>query len=76
MIDFIGKSHSFCDGISRRNMLRVGGLLAGGLPLTHLLGRENAPVQKPRKAVIQIWLAGGPSQLPVVSGPCFIVLPT
>jgi len=63
MLDFIGRSSSFCDGISRRNILRVGGLLAGGLPLARLMAAGEPDAKPSRKAVIQIWLAGGPSHI-------------
>lgn len=63
MLDLIGKSDSFCDGISRRNVLRIGGLLAGGLPLAQLATAGETAEKPSRKAVIQIWLAGGPSHI-------------
>lgn len=56
---------SACDGLSRRNFIRVGSLAFGGLSLAGLCARAaqggEPPVRK--KAVIQIWLAGGPSHI-------------
>jgi hypothetical protein len=62
----------FCDGVSRRNFLRIGALGMGGLALPDLLRAEAASQNdsartthfSPRpshKAVIMIFLPGGPS---------------
>jgi hypothetical protein len=63
MLTLWGKKHSFCDGISRRNFLRVGALGLGGLTLADLL-RLKAQAKEtaaPAKSVIMIHLPGGPS---------------
>ena len=55
-----------CDGITRRNFLRVGALALGGLTLPDLLrsAAQAAEQRQPRrKSVILIWLAGGPSHI-------------
>ena len=63
-----GNSKPFCDGISRRDFLRAGGLGIGGLTLADLLRlqAEAAPAV-PRKAggksVIMVVLPGGPSHI-------------
>ena len=54
----------FCDGMSRRGFLRVGGLSLGGATLPQILSAEN-PLDPSKsrlghKAVIMIFLAGGP----------------
>jgi hypothetical protein len=50
-----------CDGVSRRGFLRVGGLAMGGLTLPSLLRAEAAArTGRSNKAVITIFLAGGP----------------
>jgi hypothetical protein len=66
MLDFIGRGPRTCDGVSRRTFLKVGALAVGGLSLPGWLRRRvtAAPGSAtPRKSVILIWLAGGPSHL-------------
>tara|TARA_Y100000588_G_scaffold72233_1_gene74511 strand:+ start:160 stop:1500 length:1341 start_codon:yes stop_codon:yes gene_type:complete len=51
----------FCDGASRRDFLQVGALGLGGLALPQLLQAEAAQgVRHSHKAVIMIYLTGGP----------------
>jgi hypothetical protein len=51
----------FCDGISRREFLKVGGLALGGLSLPQLLAAEaKAGVGGSHKSIIMVFLAGGP----------------
>jgi hypothetical protein len=55
-----------CDGLSRREFLRVGGLATAGLSLPALFeGRANAASDRraKAKACIQLYMWGGPSQL-------------
>ncbi len=57
------KNH-FCDGRTRRHFLKVGALGMGGLALPQILRAEAAAGQKSSpKAVIMIFLVGGPSHL-------------
>src|SRR5262245_8579529 len=58
-------SPSRCDGVSRRDVLRVGGLTAFGLGLPTLFRmRATAQAPAPRaKSCILLWLDGGPSHL-------------
>jgi len=52
-------SGSFCDGLSRRSFLRIGGL--GGLSLPGLLRAESEQgLGKSNKALILVYLPGGP----------------
>lgn len=52
----------FCDGVSRRNFLKIGALGLGGLALPQLLKAESASgIRRSHKAVIMIFLPGGPS---------------
>src|SRR5881392_1402141 len=52
----------FCDGVSRRNFLKIGALGLGGLALPQLLQAESAAgIRRSHKAVIMIFLPGGPS---------------
>ncbi|MGV3772516.1 MAG: DUF1501 domain-containing protein [Verrucomicrobiales bacterium] len=61
MLTIQGGASRFCDGISRRNFLKVGALGMGGLALPQLLQAESASGRKNRdKSVIMIYLPGGP----------------
>jgi hypothetical protein len=64
MLNFLGlknRTQRFCDGMSRRAFLRVGALGLGGLTLPDLLRLEaQAGVGRSHKAVIMIYLCGGP----------------
>jgi hypothetical protein len=56
-----GKS-GYCDGVSRRNFLKIGALGLGGLALPQLLQAEAASgLKRSHKAIIMIFLPGGPS---------------
>ena len=51
----------FCDGVSRRNFLKIGALGLGGLALPQLLQAEaRSGIRNSHKAVIMIYLPGGP----------------
>ncbi len=51
----------FCDGVSRRDFLMVGGSIAGGLTLSSLLRAESLQgVGRSQKSLINIFLPGGP----------------
>jgi hypothetical protein len=53
--------NGFCDGISRRDFLKIGGLALGGLSLLDVLSLEaKAGIRKNHKAVIMVFLPGGP----------------
>jgi hypothetical protein len=63
---FNGRSEEFCDGISRRSFLRVGGLTLGGLALSDLLrlkAQGAVAGGKRARSVIMICLGGGPSHV-------------
>ncbi|HKB37942.1 MAG TPA: DUF1501 domain-containing protein, partial [Gemmataceae bacterium] len=67
MLDFVGRGPRTCDGVSRRTFLKVGSLALGGLSLPALL-RQRALAREegkstPRRSVILLWLAGGPSHI-------------
>jgi len=56
--------NGFCDGFSRRSFLQIGGAAMGGLALNEILGMESASgVGSSQKAIINIYLPGGPSHL-------------
>ncbi|MCA9218637.1 MAG: DUF1501 domain-containing protein, partial [Planctomycetales bacterium] len=53
-----------CDGVSRRSFLKIGGMAAGGLSLPQLLAMEaKAETGSSHKAIINVFLPGGPSHL-------------
>ena len=59
MLTLTGAKGHFCDGISRRSFLQVGGLAAGGLTLPQLLQAEQKNDKPGHKAVIMVYLSGG-----------------
>jgi len=64
MLNIFGKRSSFCDGVSRRNFLKIGafGFGIGQLTLPALLRAEaEAGIRRSQKAVIMVYLPGGPS---------------
>jgi Protein of unknown function (DUF1501) len=62
MLSLFGPARTgYCDGVTRRDFLKIGGLALGGLSLPGLLRAESlAGVRRSHKAVIMIFLAGGP----------------
>jgi hypothetical protein len=65
MLEFIGRGQRTCDGVSRRTFLKVGSLALGGLTLPSLLRLRAAEKasSSPRRSVILVWQAGGPSHI-------------
>jgi Protein of unknown function (DUF1501) len=62
MLTLLGRQSPLCDGISRRNFLKIGALGLGGLTLPQLLEAEAVSgLGCSHKAVIMIFLPGGPS---------------
>lgn len=63
MLSILGRGHLLCDGLSRRELLRVGGVSLGGLTLSRLLQRRaEAAEGQPRaraKSVIVLFNGGG-----------------
>jgi len=59
------RSNFFCDGINRRDFLKVGALTGVGLTLSRYLAMAQAGEITPAKgkAAIFVRLAGGPSHL-------------
>lgn len=64
MLTITGGKQRFCDGVSRRAFLKIGGFAlgaTGGLGLADILRAEAVQGRSsPQKAVINIFLAGGP----------------
>lgn len=51
----------FCDGVSRRNFLKIGAMGAAGLTLPQLFQAEAAAgIKNSTKSVIMVYLVGGP----------------
>ena len=69
MLNFLSNQGGprFCDGLSRRSFLQVGGLAMGGLSLPQILAAEKAAPKTTKsgglghKAVIMVYLPGGPT---------------
>src|SRR5207302_11085355 len=58
------RNGGFCDGTTRRDFLTVGGTILGGmLSLPRLLAAEARSGIKSHKAVINVFLPGGPPHL-------------
>src|SRR5713101_2080036 len=61
MLTIVGKPFRFCDRMPRRAFLQIGGLALGGLSLPQILrGEAEAGITRSHKAVIMIFLSGGP----------------
>lgn len=64
MLTLLGRSdrtQRLCNGVSRRDVLRIGGLALGGLSLPRLLELEaTAGTANSHKSLIMIYLCGGP----------------
>ncbi len=65
MLTILGRERSgYCDGVTRRDFLKLGGLCMGGLSLPQLLQAEaKAGIKGSHKAVIMVFLAGGPPHM-------------
>ena len=66
MLTILGRRDAnsrFCDGLSRRGFLQVGGAAMGGLALNQILAAESAPGAGTHQSIINIYLPGGPSHL-------------
>jgi len=64
MLTILGDQQKYCDGVSRRSFLKIGGLAlgsVGGVGLTDILrAQEASGTRSSHKAVINIFLGGGP----------------
>jgi hypothetical protein len=62
MLTIFGQPSRFCDGVSRRSFLRIGGLGLAGLTLADLYRHEAraGSTGASHKAVINVFLGGGP----------------
>ena len=62
MLSFSGGSNRFCDGINRRNFLKIGAF-GSSLSLTDMLRAKEAGKVGTAKSAIMIYLPGGPSHM-------------
>ncbi|MCA9115187.1 MAG: DUF1501 domain-containing protein [Planctomycetaceae bacterium] len=61
MLSILGPKSRLCDGMSRREVLRIGALGMGGLSLPGLLRAEQqSGISRSPKAVIMIYMVGAP----------------
>ncbi len=63
MLTLLGQPQRYCDGIGRRSFLKIGGLAFGtalNLSLPQLLRAQSPSGQTSHKAIINIFLGGGP----------------
>ncbi|MDB4756961.1 DUF1501 domain-containing protein, partial [Mariniblastus sp.] len=64
MLTIFGRKQKFCDGVSRRSFLKIGGFAMGsigGLSLPEIIrAQDEAGNRSSHKAVINIFLGGGP----------------
>jgi hypothetical protein len=68
MLTILGKPERYCDGITRRNFLKIGGLAGGALTLggptlADVLRAESGKPSANKKSIINIFLGGGPPHL-------------
>ncbi len=61
MLSLYGHGSKLCDGVTRRDMLRIGSLTLGGLSLADILRAEQQSGRTSKhKAVIMIYMCGAP----------------
>src|SRR5678809_747437 len=53
----------FCDRVARRDFLKIGGMALGGLALPDVMRLEAAQGSKSHKAIINVFLPGGPPHI-------------
>jgi Protein of unknown function (DUF1501) len=60
MLTLLGSRARFCDGLTRRSFLKIGGLALGGLTLPQLLRAEHESGRgRSQRSVIMVYLSGG-----------------
>ena len=59
MFTILGPGARYCDGISRRSFLQIGGFALGGLTLPQLMQAQERSPGSSNKSVIHVYLSGG-----------------
>lgn len=59
MLTLLGPKHRYCDRVSRRSFIQIGGLALGGLTLPQVLQAEQRPGVRSPKSIIMVYLSGG-----------------
>ncbi len=60
MLNILGSKKTLCDGMTRRDMLKVGALSVGGLSLTDVLRADQVAGRKSQKSIIMVYMCGAP----------------
>lgn len=65
MLTIFGRRRAggFCDRLARRDFLTIGGMALGGLALPQILRGESQTGSRSHKAIINVFLPGGPPHL-------------
>ncbi|MCA9081880.1 MAG: DUF1501 domain-containing protein, partial [Planctomycetaceae bacterium] len=64
MLGYLGSARHFCDGVNRRDFLRIGSAGIAGLTLPQLLRAEAlAGSNATGRSIINIYLSGGPTHM-------------
>jgi hypothetical protein len=58
-----GSTDGFCDRLARRDFIKIGGMALGGLALADVLRLEAAQGARSHKAIINVFLPGGPPHI-------------
>ena len=59
MLTLSGGKGRFCDGVTRRSFLKIGGMAMGGMCLPSILQAEQQAGTRSHKAIIMVYLSGG-----------------
>lgn len=62
MLRFLDRKRTLCDGVSRREFLRIGGLAPLGLSLPQLLASERKSTARAKQCLL-VYMEGGPSHI-------------
>ena len=67
MLTIYGKSkgkQGYCDGMARRDFLKIGGMAMGGLSMANMYDADlQAKTGSNHRAIINIYMPGGPSHI-------------